>query len=246
NFFALHMIALGFICLGLACSPPMSETPSFSGEAAAVDLADRMFEAIGGKDAWCALRSLYIKAEHTEPDMDQPYQSEIWRGIDTFDLIIEQQNADFHVKGIFSDARAEIRYLDERDSSRVLTADQRSAWRFDHEHNVYLLLHDLACNPQLYNVVREADQYLAFYRDSVFVTGFGLDQQLRPERFHRPNPDGSISESMFTHWGSDGGLVHSAGGHPLDSSFFYLTEIWQPSRLTLLEAFGQEVYEWRR
>lgn len=237
-----RLAILGLIILVSACRQEVERTPSFDGEAAAVDLAEQMFAAIGGKEAWCALRSLYIKAEHTEPDMDAPYQSEIWRGIDTFDLVIEQQNADFHVKGVFSDERGEIRYLDERDSSRLLTPEQLASWRYDHQHNVYVLLHDLACNPQEFRVVLEPDQHLAFYRDTVLVTRFGLDQQLRPYRFYRPNGDGSVSESRFTRWGTDDGLVHSAGGHPLDSSFFYETEIWEPSKKTLQEAFGGEVY----
>ena len=44
-----------------------------------------MFDAIGGKDRWCKLKSLYIRANHTEPKMPLPYTSEIWRAIDTFE-----------------------------------------------------------------------------------------------------------------------------------------------------------------
>lgn len=71
--FALSLTA---IFAGISCSTTRSteaQAVSFSGEAQAIQLADQMFEAIGGKQAWCELTSLYIKAEHNEPQMTIPY-----------------------------------------------------------------------------------------------------------------------------------------------------------------------------
>ena len=216
---------------------------NFSGEKSAIDLANQMFKAIGGKSVWCELRSLYIKAEHTEPQMEIPYQSEIWRAIDQFDLVIEQQNDSFHVKGVFNESAGTIRYFDKRDTFRNLTDEQLQDWKFGHNHNIYVLLHDLACRPEDYSVEIDKDERLAFYQNSVFVTSFVLDEQLRPHIFYHPNSDGTVSGSRFTHFGNDGGLVHSAGGHPLDSNFMYRTELWQPSNKSLEETFGKSVYD---
>ena len=202
-----------------------------------------MFKAIGGKEKWCGLQSLYIKAEHTEPQMDIPYQSEIWRGIDQFELVIEQQNDSFHAKGVFNKYGGTVRYYDKRDTIRVLTEAQLKDEAFDHNHNIYVLLHKFGCNPENYSVAIDDNERLAFYKDSVFVSSFGLDDQSRPYLFYKPNPAGSISGSIFTHWGTDEGLVHSAGGHPLDSNFVYRTEIWKPGTLPIKEMFGEKIFD---
>lgn len=238
-----HLLFLIFFALIFSCKSSSKDTKSFLGEEKAVVLANQMFEAIGGKEKWCELKSLYIKADHTEPQMVIPYQSEIWRDIDRFELVIEQQNDSFHVKGVFNKDGGKIRYYDKRDTSRVLTKTQLAEAEFDHEHNVYVLLHKFGCNPAGYRVTLEEDQRLYFYKDSVFLCSFGLDEQQRPYLFYKPNPDGSVNGSIFTHWGTDDGLVHSAGGHPLDSNFVYRTKIWKPGTQTLKELFGASLFE---
>lgn len=235
------LLTIGILTFSASCNSSNKEK-SFRGEENAVILADEMFKAIGGKEAWCDLKSLYIKAEHTEPQMSIPYQSEIWRGIDRFELVIEQQNDSFHVKAVIDKNGGKIRYYDKRDTFRILTNEQLRDWQFDHNHNIYVLLHDFGCKPENYRVRIDEDNRLAFYRDTVFVTSFGLDEQMRPHLFYKPNPDGTISASTFTHWGTDEGLLHSAGGHPLDSNFVYRTEIWKPGKLPLKEMFGEEIF----
>lgn len=217
--------------------------PSFQGSEEAAALADSMFLAIGGKEKWCRLKSLYIKAKHTEPQMPLPYDSEIWRAIDTFELVIEQQNDSFHVKAVINTEKGIVRYYDKRDTVRLFTDEQLADWSFGHKHNVYVVLHDLACHPERYMVELDEQKRLAFYKDSVFEVSFGLDELFRPHLFYQPNPDGSVSGSVFTRWGTDEGLVHSAGGHPLDSNFIYTTEIWKPSDLSLKEEFGEALFE---
>jgi hypothetical protein len=237
------LFAIILFLLTYSCKTSVSEPKSFQGEEEAVDLANQMFGAIGGMEAWCELKSLYIKAEHTEPQMSIPYQSEIWRGVDRFELVIEQQNDSFHVKGVVNELGGTIRYYDKRDTSRILTNEQLKDWKFDHNHNIYVLLHDLGCNPGNYNARIDVNGRLAFYQDSIFLTSFGLDDQLRPYLFYKPNPDGSVSGSIFNYWGTDGGLIHSAGGHPLDSNFMYRTEVWQPATTPLKEMFGEEIFD---
>ena len=239
-----YIIAIAFCTLILCtinCGTP-DKQKSFQGEKEAVALADSMFHAIGGMEKWCRLKSLYIKAEHNEPQMPLPYTSEIWRAIDTFELVIEQQNDSFHVKAVINDKEGIVRYYDKRDTVRVFTAEQLADWAYGHKHNVYVLLHDLACNPQQYLVEIDEEQRLAFYKDTIFEVSFGLDEQKRPHMFYQPHPDGSVSGSIFTRWGTDNGLVHSAGGHPLDSTFIYTTDIWLPSEESLSDAFGDDIF----
>ena len=240
--YLLILIILSLFWTIVACNESGSKR-SFKGDKAAVARADSMFEAIGGKEAWCRLKSLYIKAQHTEPQMPIPYTSEIWRGIDTFELVIEQQNDSFHVKAVFNQDGGKVRYLDRRDTFRILSPEQLADWEYGHNHNVYVLLHDLACDANSYSVEIDDHDRLSFYRDTVFEVSFGLDSDMRPYLFYQPNKDGTISGSVFTHWGTDEGLVHSAGGHPLDSNFVYRTEIWLPSNASLKETFGEELFQ---
>ena len=222
-----------------------SNSQGFHGDSAAVVKAHDMFNAIGGLERWCEVRSLYIKAEHAEPQMSMPYQSEIWRALDTFQLVIEQQNSEFHVRGIFTEDRGHIRYLDQRDTFRLLSDEQLADWKFNHAHNVYVLLHQLACNPNHYLVELGVDEQLSFYQDSIFIVRLGLDEQNRPHLFYQPTPDDTISGSRFTRWEEDQGLVHSAGGHPLDSNFWYVTELWEPSNNSFIDTYGLEIMNTR-
>jgi hypothetical protein len=136
-----------------------------------------------------------------------------------------------------------ITYLDKRDTFRTLTEEQLADWRFNHNHNIYVLLHNLACSPEKYSVEIDDQDRIAFYQDSVFLTRFGLDDQLRPQFFYQPTSDGAITGTIFNRWGTHDGLVHSAGGHPLDSNFMYQTEIWTPSTKSLVETFGKEIFD---
>lgn len=234
---------LGVILSAVSCTASRKETSDFLGDKEAVVRAENMFQAIGGKEAWCRLRSLYIKANHSEPQMPLPYTSEIWRAIDTFELVIEQQNDSFHVKAVINEESGKVRYFDKRDTMRLFTKEQLADWAYGHKHNVYVLLHDLACDPKSYRVVNDEEGRLSFYKDSIFEVSFVLDSLNRPYIFYQPHPDGSVSGSVFNRWGTDKGLVHSAGGHPLDSNFIYTTEIWQPSDLGLKETFGEAIFD---
>lgn len=230
------------VLIFFSCNNNPEYSKSFLGNETSVEKAERMYEAIGGMEAWCNLRSLYIKAEHHEPQMDIPYTSQIWRDVDIFDLEIEQENDSFHVKAIMNEHEGIITYLDDRDTSRILSNDQLAEWQFDHFHNVYVLLHKMGCNPEDYSVKIGENERLNFYKADEFVTAFELDDQSRPYIFYAPNSEGEINGSTFTQWGIDDGLVHSAGGHPLDSSFIYTTQIWIPSTLPMKEAMEQSAF----
>ena len=221
----------------IKCDSESSTEATFQGELEAVKLAEKMFKAIGGKARWCELNSLYIKAIHTEPQLENPYTSQIWRAIDHFKLVIEQNNEDFHAKAEIDSTQGKITYLDKRDTFRILTEEQLANWKHDHQHNIYVLLHDLGCTPSNYLAKIEENGRLSFYQNETLVTSFELDDQLRPHIFYAPNPEGELVGSRFRKWGTDNGLVHSAGGHPLDSNFIYDTEIWQGSEQSFDAAF---------
>ncbi len=128
---------------------------------------------------------------------------------------------------------------------RVLDNEQLVDFEYDHNHKVYVLLNKLACNHADYRVEIDTSDRITFFHDNTFICSFALDDLNRPFGFYHPLKDATIVGSIFTHWATDGDLVHSAGGHPLDSSFFYRTEVWIPSVETLEEAFDEEMFDVR-
>lgn len=216
---------LVFLVFLISCKQEQSP-PHFSGEPQAVEQAKKMFEAIGGLDRWAEIKGLYIKAQHTEPNIENPYQSEIWRDMENFYLVIEQQNEDFHVKGVFNNEGGKVYYMD-KDSSRTLTDEQLNSWKFSNAHNVYNVWKSIARNAGT-EVKSGEDNKLEFYQKEQLLAAFKLDSLNRPSYFYQVNQDTSVlSESHFRIWKTSNGITHPAGGGPSDGNFVYETEIWE-------------------
>ena len=221
-----------------SCGENSNDEISFTGEPAAVELAEKMMTVSGGNKAWAEVRSLYVKAEHDEPQMDIPYQSQIWRALDTFQLLIEQENDSFHVSGYFTEAAGTITYLDKRDTFRTLSDEQLADWKFGHNHNVYVVFHELGNNPSNFEA-RQSGKEIYFYKNNSFYAGFELDSLWRPFKYLHLNSDSSRSWAHFRKLGTDQGLTHSNGGHPEDSSFWYTTEVWEASKKSFEELYSE-------
>ena len=186
-----------------------------------------MFAAIGGKNRWAKLKTLYIKAIHEEPRFDTTYVSEIWRAIDHFKTRIEQQNKDFHNIGVFSEEGCWLNYV-HRDSTKKYSPERMEGWKREHAQNVYVVLNRLAKNNN-YTVSIDSLERLEYRLAGERICAVKLDSLYRPAEYYTPNPDGTESVSDFRVWRNTNGYVHTAGGGPKDGSFSYETEIWAPS-----------------
>lgn len=229
-----------FLFLFQNCQKPTPteeiKTSVFAGDEKAVEEAEAMFKALGGKEVWAKLKSLYIKALHNEPNLEHPYVSQIWRDLDDFKMRIEQRGPEFDNIGLFSNEAVEIQYL-HRDSMRWLSEEALKNAKYSHHHNVYVIFKKLAAEFDI-SVKFGPENRLDFYQNDGWLCGFGLDEKNRPYRFFSPNPDGTNNESLFKIWNTVEGLTHPAGGGPTDGNFEYKTEIWQPSNQNIEEAFG--------
>ena len=101
-----------------------------------------------------------------------------------------------------------------------------------------MVLHRLAENPAAFRAVLEETDRLPFYEDDHLLTAFRLDDHLRPHLFYSPTREGNFVPSEFSNWGTHGGLVHSAGGGPLDGEFQYTTVVWKPSNRSFSESYS--------
>ena len=209
---------------------------TFDGDPGAVEQAEAMFDAIGGKKRWGKLRSLYIQATHEEPELEGPYKSEIWRSIDEFKIRIEQQSDQFHTVAVFSDEGGWVTYY-HREETKALDPDVVAAWKHGHQHNVYVMLSRLAQNGT-YTVRERSDGTIGFFEGETFLCAVELDEENRPYGFIAPGANGIEGRSNFTIWGTTKGMVHSAGGGPTDGSFSYTTDVWKPSNKSFDDEFG--------
>lgn len=211
---------------------------TFEGESQAIEKAETMFKALGGKEVWAKLKSLYIHAIHEEPNLEHPYKSHIWRDLDALKMRIEQRGPEFDVIGLFSEKKIEIQYL-HRDSMRWFSEDALESEHYAHEHNVYVLFKKMATTDSIL-VKLDEEGRLDFFQKDEWMCGFILDDQNRPHRFFSPNVDGTDSESLFKIWNTIEGLIHPAGGGPVDGDFEYKTQIWRPSNENIETAFDVE------
>ncbi|NNC95921.1 MAG: hypothetical protein HKN92_10190 [Chitinophagales bacterium] len=223
SIFYLSLLSLTFA----SCNNKSENT--FQGDKHAIEQAHIMFEAIGGLQKWCELSALYVKAKHWENDINGPYTSEIWREIDSFNVQIEQKHQTFHVRASINNTEGKVSYLDHRDTFRLLNNFDLLEWEHEHKHNVYVALHNIACSPSKYTASLDDNAILNFHHGNDLYCKVKLDDKYRPFIYFTPDYEGNLTYSIFTEWGKDGGLIHSAGGHPMDSSFIYRTEIWEPT-----------------
>lgn len=212
------------------------QTSVFEGQKEAVQSAEMMFKALGGKEVWAKLKSLYIHAIHEEPNLEYPYESHIWRDLDDFKMRIEQRSPEFNIIALFSNEKVEIQYL-HRDSMRWFSEEALEEEKYSHEHNVYVLFKKLATQSGI-SVQLGEDNQLDFYDGEEWLCGFILNEKNLPFRFFSPNPDGTNAESHFKIWNTVDGLTHPAGGGPVDGDFEYETKIWKPSNKNIETAFG--------
>lgn len=231
-------VSLFFLLSLAACSPGGSELPlsRFTGSPEAVATADSLFLALGGKAPWAKVRSLYIRAIHEQPNLDAPYQSEIWRDLDSFCLRIRQRGEEFDRLGVFNEQEGVIFYLD-RDSLRRLPPEALAAFRRNHDFNIYVLLHRLA-REDGFRVELASDNRLNFLANDSLLVGFQMDDQHRPVRFFTPTLDGGEQSSTFTRFESSQGFLHPIAGGPDDGSLEFQTTEWTPAERPPEAAFG--------
>ncbi len=143
----------------------------------AVHIANQMFEAIGGKKSGLPSNVFYVRAKHEEPQLEHPYQSEIWRSVRDFKLRIEQKSPEFHRLALADTQGGHVLYF-EKDSLTQLSAERLGAFRYGHDHNVYVLWHQLA-SQEGYEVKLEGEgeKRVAFYREQQFLCAFELNEQ---------------------------------------------------------------------
>ncbi len=221
SFIISRKLAVSFLCLLV----PLSIIAAEKEDSAANEKLALMLEAMGGKQNWAALKSVYIRARHTEPQLDLPYINEIWHSMTDLRLKIKQTDTAerFQERVLLIDHG----WANRKGAISDLSDEEISYWRSWSGRNVYKIIHRLAADDEDLVVKTGLENRLEVYdREGNFVLWFRLDEENRPRWFGREPDNGTT----FSGWDTTDGIVRPVGGGPDDGSFQYKMLIWQPSR----------------
>lgn len=159
--------------------------------AAGEERLERFLTAMGGRDAWSAVKSYEIRATHYEAPR-APYANTIWNDFDRPAVRIEARGPEFTVRRAIDGDRG-WRQRDGGDPTPLTPeqiADERRWW----ESNLYRTLHRLARRDPELSVRAVGDSRLEVWRsDGVRLNWFELNAAGEPIRFGTwDNETGSI------------------------------------------------------
>ncbi|HEY9283834.1 MAG TPA: hypothetical protein VIP46_10300 [Pyrinomonadaceae bacterium] len=189
--------------------------------------AAKMLEALGGRERWASLASLYIRATHVEKGIPKPYRSEIWRNLDGVQFKIVQQNADYH-QTVFVNGREG--WLIHNGEMRALTQEQLAGLLRWDKHLVYKTIRKIALGGRGIGLKLDGGRRLEVYENGERLATLELDGQRRPSKYYTPAPDGKAdSLTVYTAWGVSDGYVHPTVSEPQGLEAVYRAEVWKPS-----------------
>lgn len=230
----------------LRVGPARTETTPYLphvADRAAVAQATAVLNALGGRERWASLASLYIRAVHTEPHLDAPYRSEIWRDVGVPRVRIEQQGtrrgAPFHSIRLLSGAGA----WSIRDGvAEPMAAAAQQALLHWNAHLVYATLQTLARGGPDVGVQLDDAGRLVVLQDGALLGRMTLDEHDRPVVYATPALDGSgESRVRYTAWSTSAEYVHPIVSEPEGSGAIFRTEVWQPSPAPSMTSFVPEI-----
>lgn len=235
------VLVLSFIAADITAQQRQHRPDEQSGEAG--KRTAKMLEALGGRGRWARLKSLYIRATHTEKAIPKPYKSEIWRNFNAVNgtrLKIVQGNADFYNERYVDGAQGWlVRGIG--GEARELPASQLADLLRSDKYLIYRTIRKIALAPA--NLVLKIDERdrLAVYEDGQLIGAMELDAQNRPSKYYIPRADGT-GENMtfFTQWGKTDGYVHPVVIEPQPSDAIYRIDEWKPSCKPSTAGFAPE------
>jgi len=204
----------------------------------AVARAAAMLEAMGGREGWANLESLYIAATHTEPQLDAPYQSEIWRNVGRPEVRILQQRGDLVSERVII---GEQGWSTRNGETEPMGAEMLAALLNWDRHVFYGTIKALALGGRDIRVSIDAEDRLRVYRSGALLGAMTLSDDNIPVVYHTPSADGGeLYRTDYTEWAMSGGLYHPVVSEPANGAVYRSTE-WRPSAQAIaIEAPGDE------
>lgn len=165
------------LCLLLLCSPLLAAPSSGESDEAR---AERLLAAMGGREAWSAVRSYTIRATHYEGDR-APFANTIWNDFAVPRVRIEAKGPDIDVRRAIDGERA---WRTRDGQITPLTPEQIRDEQRWWEANIYRTLHRLAARDPELSVRAIGENRLEVFRaDGARLNWFELNARGEPLRF---------------------------------------------------------------
>lgn len=204
-----------------------AESPRATGPSAA-EVVEEVLEALGGRQRWAELESLYIEAIHTQEGLDAPYRSEIWRDIGVPRVRIEQQRAEGPWVRILRDREG---WQWRSGETGPIPADELAPLLHWDRHVFYGTIARLAEGDPRLNPRLEGPDRLVLEEDGATFAVFELDAERLPRGYLVPlsGSDG-LGRTHYSRWHTTDGYVHPVVSEVPGLGAVYRAVQWVPSR----------------
>ena len=183
---------------------------------AAVQRAEALLAAMGGREAWSKVNFVHVEAIHDDLNLREPYTNKIWNDFSAPRVRIEAKNAQIDRRRGIAEAKG-WRF---RDGERAALTpeqyeDERSWW----EANVYRTLHRLAIrDPELQARAVGEHRLEIFRSDGKRLNWFVLNQRGEPMLFGTGE---SEAGTAFGPLASSGAIKYPKWGARPDGAWRY-------------------------
>ncbi len=178
--------------------------------------AEKLLEAMGGREAWAKVKFVHVEAVHDDVDIAQSFTNKIWNDFTAPRLRFEARNAELDSRRVIDGEKGERVGASGRSA---LTAEQIEDDRKWWEANVYRTLHRLAVNdPDLTARAVGKHRVEIFRKDGKRLNWFHLNQRGDPMLFGTWD---SEAGTAFGPLASSGQIKYPKWGARPDGSWRY-------------------------
>lgn len=208
------------------------------GEEKALEKAEKMLEALGGREKWKNIKALNYVEKRDQKGIDTTYTYEAWMDMEELNLKLELLGTEFHSYVSIKDSTG-MAYDLKNNRSADLRANEIKKLTYQDDHDMYKIIKKLAMGEELKLKMRNPLHFDVLTPDSVMLGGFNLNTQNFPEYFSSKIYQNGNNEKVmhYTGWKSVDGIFYPADGESIDRNMTFIMASWQPFMESLETAF---------
>jgi len=221
-----------FLFLMVSCGS--SDKLEIKGEPEAVQMAEEMLKALGGKKAWTKLRSVYIRTVVRASGASNPYLSEEWINLDQPKFMNKKT-----VNNIQS-----IDIVDGNDGWRIkgstvemIAPGQITSYLRWHEQHFLRVVKDLVEEKENIEVRKIAANQFEVFSNGKFLSGFELNESHLPITYYNKSNAGRLNKIFFKEYSEYKGYKFPLVIEAESMMAMYRTDYFDPSPLDAERAF---------
>ena len=227
-----HLILALAILILTSCGG--SKTLDVKGEQEAVNMASSMMEAMGGKELWSEIKSVYIRTITSDAQSGRSFVFEQWITLDEPKIMNKRTYEN----------SSEIQILNGNDGWIVtngqvnLMPNQMITQLLNWRNNFLMTnMKKLALGGKEMEVRIIDPNSFEMYEGSKMVAGFELNDAQLPGTYYINLNSGNRSAMMVDEWGTYKGMAYPVAIREQDALTNIRTDYWDPSPLDAEKAF---------